>query len=967
MKKRFTFFTACFILFSSYSQVYNYTFATAAGTWTALTSATNTHTGGFNINTAAVTVTIPAFKYYGFTYTTAQIFPTGFIMLSNGAVSNATNPINSGGSTSAATPYNYSPLTIAPFAGYLAGSTAGGGVPTVSYATVGSEFVVQWKDLKNDGGTYSGVGISFQARLNTTNGTIKFVYNNFTNATWSTAQGQIGIRRSVVPDDCRIVSAVGFPSIGTWAAPIIHSNVSNYDSGVSRILTGSPGTNNPTNGQTFTFTPSADCNSSFNVAGVTLVQKNPGVICKGQRAIIRATGLPTGSGFRFRWESSVNTSFPYTYTPVSGTFLKNDTTYELTTDTLMRNRVYQLKVTCIATGTVATTNPIAITVTDCSIRANMLGGGSVGFNSIAATGTSPTSWRNGANTDDNLTNNINVGLTFNFRGKQLSDCKISTNGFITFDAANDVTHNGAGTEFGSSPIMTWFIPSPNITQVIAPFYANLATTANDNTLASLQSSIKYQTTGTAPNRVFIVEWINMKYATGPTGTNFNFQLKMYEGSNVIQYVYGPSKWYTGQGISTELNNTTMGILSNPNNATIGNTYLNPVSLPENSPSFMLWNVPDSVKYVSNYYVTLQRGFQCNSGYTFYPSSYAPGLNLPNISANAAPPVISRDTNFTPAKALPLIQSTAGCTFNSTCNSADRIYVNSLFTPTTPGACNAYQDGWFKFTPFSNAMPVNISVRSVSDLDPIVSIYRENLTVVSGYSCINTTGVGGTETLNIPAGTLSAGTNYYLRVNSPNNVNYNYDDGFALCFDGTGTLPVRLIDFSGMLDRNNHAILNWKADQAINFSHFEIEHSTDGRNFTYTGKVDYNRLTTNFNFTHTNLITGKNYYRLKQVDKDGRFEYSRVVELIVKKQIQLSIMPTIITNQALVKVQLDKPAQLTLKIMNTAGMLIETKKVQLQNGNQQIALNLANLVAGTYIVNAFTNDAFISSTKIIKTN
>ncbi len=934
------------------AQVFNYTFTSAAsGTYTAIAGGATTHTGAFGANTAPVSVTIPAFKYYGFTYTTAKIYPNGWLQLGNNPGIATSTPIGGGFNPQ---PYAYATNAICAFAGFFGGTASS----EVRYQTVSNEFVVQWTSLKNDGSSTAAT-ISVQARLNTTTGVIRYVYNNAVATGVGLNLAQIGIRRSVVPGDCRLVSAL-YQNIGDWTTPVVHSNVTNVDSGYALVGTGTAGVRYPNNGHSFTFTPPADCNASLNIASVTLNNiAGTGVVCKGQRIAIRAFNLPASSGLQYRWESSVNTSFPYTYTPVSGTFLANDTTYELTTDTLMRNRVFQLKITCLATGLTYTTNPLAITVTDCNVTATQT---NIGVGPVATSGV--IVWRNGNNTDDNLSNDVSIGFPITVRGRTFSNVKISTNGFVTFDDANDASHNGAGSEFGNSPVFTVGVSSPNISQVLSPYYSNLTCATNDNTAASLAASIKCQATGTSPRREFKISWTNMKFAGTPNATALNFGITLFEnvnGVNAIEYFYGNMKWHTGAGSNSNLYQTYMGILSKPNPA-LEATYNNPVAGLNNN-AFLL-HTADSLAFSTNFQ-NLTRGFRCSGTYLFFPngSQFFGARVLVN---NPVTPLYPRDNNFTPATAIPLAASAGSCTFNATCSSIDRIYQNTLGTPATAGACTNFDDGWFRFTPASNSTAINISVRSVGILDPIVSIYRTNLTVVAGYSCINATGEGGTETLNIPAGTLPVGSDYFLRVNRAGS--NPSADGFSICYDGTAALPINLLEFTGKLDASNTAQLQWKAEKATNFSHFEIEHSVDGSAWAKAGSVSYADASSQYHFNHNNIAKGNNYYRLKQVDKDGRFEYSRVVVLNNKagKIFNLVMQGNLVNDKVLFNLQTTTADVVAITIRNSNGQkMLQNSRQQLAAGSSAFSYSINNYAAGVYYIEAISQTGSRITAKFIK--
>jgi len=96
------------------------------------------------------------------------------------------------------------------------------------------------------------------------------------------------------------------------------------------------------------------------------------------------------------------------------------------------------------------------------------------------------------------------------------------------------------------------------------------------------------------------------------------------------------------------------------------------------------------------------------------------------------------------------------------------------------------------------------------------------------------------------------------------------------------LPINMAEFKAVYS-SGVSHLSWNTSQENNSSHFEIERSTDGVNFTRLGKVNAagnssNKISYSFNDIHP--VTGINYYRLKMVDKDGKFAYSNIVTVNV---------------------------------------------------------------------------------------
>jgi hypothetical protein len=99
------------------------------------------------------------------------------------------------------------------------------------------------------------------------------------------------------------------------------------------------------------------------------------------------------------------------------------------------------------------------------------------------------------------------------------------------------------------------------------------------------------------------------------------------------------------------------------------------------------------------------------------------------------------------------------------------------------------------------------------------------------------------------------------------------------FVAAGALPIVLIDFKASLNQQGKAFLNWSSAIEIDSKSYIIEKSINGIDFSAVGQVDAtgsSRTAANYAFTDKNSIAGRTYYRLKMLDNDGKFEYSKVV-------------------------------------------------------------------------------------------
>ncbi|MEL7220714.1 MAG: T9SS type A sorting domain-containing protein [Bacteroidota bacterium] len=164
------------------------------------------------------------------------------------------------------------------------------------------------------------------------------------------------------------------------------------------------------------------------------------------------------------------------------------------------------------------------------------------------------------------------------------------------------------------------------------------------------------------------------------------------------------------------------------------------------------------------------------------------------------------------------------------------------------------------------------------------------------------------------------------------------------------LPVELVSFDAQR-ADKAVILNWKTAQEINNEGFQVEHSTDGKDWTKLGFVagygDTNDNKT-YEYKHDAPTTGENYYRLKQMDYDGQFEYSdiRVVEFGRSQTTMLPIFPNP-AKDGFLNLNLDNYSggEVLIQIYDTAGKLW----LQQSSFSANNALSVSGFVAGIYIV------------------
>jgi parallel beta-helix repeat protein len=172
----------------------------------------------------------------------------------------------------------------------------------------------------------------------------------------------------------------------------------------------------------------------------------------------------------------------------------------------------------------------------------------------------------------------------------------------------------------------------------------------------------------------------------------------------------------------------------------------------------------------------------------------------------------------------------------------------------------------------------------------------------------------------------------------------------LMLNEQASLPLRFVEFKGK--KNNQQVdLKWITANEVNTSHFEIEKSANGVRFEKIGRVNSSNVatgTSNYTFSDYTPFANKNYYRLKQLDKDGKSSYSDVVMIGYAAELKMNVSPNPATDKIRVVVntpQTNQKAVLTLHTL--AGVTVKSMPVTLSN--EATTVDLTGLAAGIYVV------------------
>ncbi len=176
------------------------------------------------------------------------------------------------------------------------------------------------------------------------------------------------------------------------------------------------------------------------------------------------------------------------------------------------------------------------------------------------------------------------------------------------------------------------------------------------------------------------------------------------------------------------------------------------------------------------------------------------------------------------------------------------------------------------------------------------------------------------------------------------------------------VPVELMDFKGIITKNGNE-LSWStASESANKS-FELERSNEAINWELIGQLNGKGTTNNVN---NYLFTDKNpfpiaYYRLKQIDFNGNFNYSKVISLKSIKKETIELFPNPFFNNLVIKINELKPP-FELKIFDILGRIWS---INTANYNE-IKINTEHLINGNYFIEIKNKELTVIK-KIIKSN
>jgi hypothetical protein len=172
----------------------------------------------------------------------------------------------------------------------------------------------------------------------------------------------------------------------------------------------------------------------------------------------------------------------------------------------------------------------------------------------------------------------------------------------------------------------------------------------------------------------------------------------------------------------------------------------------------------------------------------------------------------------------------------------------------------------------------------------------------------------------------------------------------ITFSKSPALPVNLSSFNGRSLNNCSTALDWQTSEEMDFDHFVVERSSNGFDFSELAEISKQSHNSKYAFLDNHVTDEQCYYRLKMVDKDGSWEYSKIVIVTKEKLTTVKVYPTVITDHFTVSVNSEKNQKLNVSVISSTGETIYKTAITCVKGGNNLTVSLpGSIPRGQYFV------------------
>jgi hypothetical protein len=281
----------------------------------------------------------------------------------------------------------------------------------------------------------------------------------------------------------------------------------------------------------------------------------------------------------------------------------------------------------------------------------------------------------------------------------------------------------------------------------------------------------------------------------------------------------------------------------------------------------------------------------------------------------------------------------------------------VFCPTQTGSWSITVSA----TCYTNTGGYQLGIFQGSPTNLHTQLYASGCTQSSGINC--TASLTTTTTVNFTVSTITSCIYIVLDGHAGNVCDFNVT--LTTTNPECNILPISLLSFDAKKDKNNNVRLDWSTASEVNNDYFTIERSVDGENFTPIGTVKgfgNTNTTRNYSLLDKNPEVGINYYRLKQTDFDGRFEYFNIVAVKIESGERVNIFPNPTTGSVKVSMETSRGDDIHIKVFPIGGNVFFEKQITSNGEFITEEIHLSN--KGMYLVEISVNGV-VRREKIIR--
>lgn len=221
---------------------------------------------------------------------------------------------------------------------------------------------------------------------------------------------------------------------------------------------------------------------------------------------------------------------------------------------------------------------------------------------------------------------------------------------------------------------------------------------------------------------------------------------------------------------------------------------------------------------------------------------------------------------------------------------------------------------------------------------------------------------GSENIVVPSGSQTFTGR--IRVRAIGNIFYDISNNNITI--SPNPVPVKWISFTGEKIKNNAVKLNWEVNEIDNHIYF-VERSIDGQIFSAIGEVAASTQpgnVHNYTFTDSKPFASTNYYRLKQVDKNGSYSYSNIITITFDESIGGWVVFPNPTTDFVNLFSNSNYNQIQVSVFDVVGKLVYTQNKQAVVKGEIIKVPLSGFAKGIYSIKVQANQSEAITKKVI---